>query len=372
MADLSFELDWRAVFILIAFSVFIIILHSWLKRHPSPRMFYSSVASLGIQRQTFKARCSQLPRWLANAALVLFFIAFLDPRIFIKKESSHAPPTDASEGIAIYLALDRSGSMAEPVYTASRKLIPKIELLKELTTDFIKGAGHLQGRANDMIGLVAFARVPQVLSPLTLDHQSILDQLKTLETVKDKSQDGTAIGYAIYKTAHLIAAVRHYAKQLSEKEKRAYDIKSTIVILVTDGLQEANPLDEGNSLRTMDVPSAAAYAAQQGIRLYMINIEPKLASEEFAPFRRQMQHAAESTGGKFFFVNVSTSLQEIYKEIDQLEKSKFSAPIEASLPKDMLPHLYERIVLFPLFLMAGMLCIFVSILFEGSALRRFP
>ena len=87
-----------------------------------------------------------------------------------------------------------------------------------MTHDFIVGNPEtgLKGRPNDLIGLVTFARGAQVLSPLTLDDEAVIDQLKKLQVVTDEKQDATAIGYAVYKTVDLIAAAKHYAQELSE------------------------------------------------------------------------------------------------------------------------------------------------------------
>jgi Ca-activated chloride channel homolog len=375
MTNTSFEFDWTAFWLSLAFGACFYIFRRWSKQFSPPRVFYSNVKGLEFQKKSFKALGSHFPKVLEYAALLLFVIAFIDPRFYIQKPlSGELPPEEALEGIAIYFVLDQSGSMAESVEVDRGKSLPKVEILKTLTSAFIKGDPTLglSGRPNDMIGLIAFARVPQVLSPLTLEHKAILKQLAAFDSVHDKNWDGTGIGYAIYKTAHLIAATRHFAQDLAVKGKPAYDIKNTIMILVTDGLQEANPLDLNNPLRTMDIPDAAAYAKEQGIRLYIVNLEPKLATEELAPFRHQMQKAAALTGGDFFFVNGSTNLLQIYSEIDRLEKSKLPWTEEQALSKDMLPQLYQKISLYPYLVALGMLFLIISIGLNATVMRKVP
>jgi Ca-activated chloride channel homolog len=378
MAEISFEIDWKALGISLIFVLSCFFLSQWSKRYSLPTIFYSNTADLVLQKKTFKALTNHVPRILEFTALALFILAFINPRFYIPRPSLEPPPSEATQGIAIYMVLDQSGSMAEAVdapYIDSRKPVPKVEILKKLTSAFIKGdpAIGLSGRPNDLIGLIEFARVPQVVAPLTLDHKAILDQLASFDSVHDKNIDGTGIGYAIYKTAHLIVATRHYAQDLAGKEKPAYTIKNTVIMLVTDGVQEVNPLDAGNPLRSMDIPDAAEYAKEQGVRLYIVNLEPQISSEEFAPFRHQMQNAAELTGGKFFFVNSTTSLPDIYADIDLLEKSEIQPNIFGkNLSKDDLPSKYHRISLYPFLIMIGMACLLLSVILNATLLRRIP
>ena len=117
-------------------------------------------------------------------ALFFFLLAFIDPHILIPKPLNKNPPKEPTEGIAIYLILDQSGSMEEKVEAqlpnGSTRLIPKIDMLKEVTKTFV------EARPNDMIGFVGFARGAQVLVPLTLDHQAISNQLSKFDIQRAK------------------------------------------------------------------------------------------------------------------------------------------------------------------------------------------
>ncbi|QLH36950.1 MAG: VWA domain-containing protein [Parachlamydiaceae bacterium] len=239
---------------------------------------------------TWKTRFAKLPYYLNLGALGLFLIAFIDPHGFSPKKpitqtNQNQLPT---EGIGIYLLLDQSGSMAQEVsatINGNRVNIRKEDLLKQVTSEFVEGnpTEELDGRPNDLIGLVAFARVPHVLSPLTLDHKAILDDIQKLRVVQKQDEDGTAMGYAIYKTVSLIAATKHYATELAQKGNPSYNIKSTIIILVTDGLQDPSILDKNSRLRNIGLEEAANYAKENGVRLYLINIDPNTYSDELAP-----------------------------------------------------------------------------------------
>lgn len=352
----------------------------WGSSFQVPHLKFSQLQPLIEGPLSLKQKYAKLPRYLLIAAGFFFSTAFLDPHYFVekapevKKETPLQQVSIPSEGIAIYLVLDQSGSMSEEV-KVFRKTITKMDLLKEVTKGFVLGNKQegLTGRPQDMMGLVTFARGAQVLAPLTLDHQAIIDQLNKLQYTTDLEQDGTAIGYAIYKTANLIAATRHYAEELEGAGKPAYTIKNSIMILVTDGLQAPNPLDQGKEFRNVELLDAAVYAKKLGVKVYIINVEPRIASEEFSAHRLLMKKITELTGGRFYMVDNSLNLSSIYSEIDQLEKSPL--PLETqyiSPPKSMQPQLYRRVSFYPYLVAAGMLCFLLSIVLETRVFRRVP
>ncbi len=361
----ALEIDWKAFgMVCILLALFYLFRNTRVSRQ-APTLFFSTLTPFKAIPKGIKTRWAWLPEYLAYAALIFFLLAFIDPRLFLPRPiNPNSVSLESTEGIAIYLVLDQSGSMNEPV--AGNPNETKIQLLKQLTADFIAG------RPNDLLGLVFFARVPLIVAPLTLDHASLLGPLGKLEVVKDKTHDGTAIGYAIYKIASLIAATRHFAENMP-KEDRHYDIKSAIMVLVTDGVQEINPLDNGNPLRTIDIPEAAAFAKQQDVRVYIVNIDPSISNEEFAPFRYQMRKATELTGGQFFTMASPDQLGNIYEEINRLEKSRLPNPIlSSSLSKENLPYLYHRFPLYPYFIFAGLICLLFSIILKSTLLKKMP
>ncbi|MGK5594306.1 MAG: vWA domain-containing protein [Parachlamydiaceae bacterium] len=248
-----------------------------------------------------------------------------------------------NEGIGIYLVLDQSGSMGEKgavqIQDSQLKPLSKIDLLKEKAAQFIK---H---RPNDLIGLVAFARFPQVLTPLTMNHQVILDQLASLHVVKDRKLDGTAIGYALYKTAHLIASTQAFYQQKGHEF-------NAVIILVTDGLQDPNPLDSGHALRSMEMREAANFAKKYGIKIYMINIEPKLKEKQFEPNLKLLQRISSMTGGQFFLADGNQGIQKILEKIDQIEKKPL--PI-SSYQQTQKKELYAYVLGLSLILIASYL-----------------
>ncbi len=376
MESMFFYLDMTALLGVALLGVVLFILSRWRLGFFEPYLRFSSVNILSTKKG--KVSWFGLPRQLMWGALFCFCCAFIDPHFLVDRQKSHEKSEDRDlptpvEGMAVYLVLDQSGSMKEEVAVGRRKKQRKVDLLREVTKRFVEGdvSSGLSGRFNDMIGLVFFARGAHVQSPLTLDHGAIVKELNQFEAVEVEDQDGTSIGYAIFKTASLIAATKHYAKDLIERGEPSYNIKSSVIILVTDGLQDPNPLDKGKRLRNIDVPEAAAYAKQEGIRLYVINVEPKLATEKFTPYRNIMTRAAESTGGKFYMIENQGSLEEIYQEIDRLEKSSLPQ-LEALVDKEKRPDLYKRISFYPYLIALGLFLMLLSCCLEATVLRRSP
>lgn len=364
---MHFTIDYLALGLLVGAGFLL----NFLKRHffaktPSPSLAFSRLKDLHLP--SWRSRFASYPLYLHLAALACFMLAFCDPHFlwpYSSKDQKQALPfhEEPTEGIAIYLALDQSGSMAESV-KADGESISKINLLKRVTKQFILD------HPSDLIGLVSFARVPRVLVPLTLDQSTLLHQLDQIQIVKKPDEDGTAIGYAIFKTANLIAATRHFAEESSQEGKSPYTIKSAILIVVTDGFQDPSRLDQGNRLRTIELDDAAAYAKSQNIRVYVINIDPILASSDYAPHRRQLQSITALTGGKFYLVSDNQGLADIYADINHLEKGTILPEVTVKAHHDQIPEV--RFSLYPFLIGLGLLFLFMALFLDSFIFRKVP
>ena len=223
---------------------------------------------------------------------------------------------------------------------------------------------------SNLIGMASFARVPRIVVPLTLDQEPLLTKLDQMEVVKSPQDDGTAIGYAIYKTANLIAATRHFGSDLRQGGSPPYTIKSAVIIVVTDGFQDPSRLDYGNRLRTMELDDAASFAKTQGIHLYVINIDPALATPQFAPQRRQLQTVTQLTGGHYYLVDESHDLQQIYDDINRLEKGTIRR--EGTLTQLNAKANSARFSLYPFLIGLGLLSLLLALFLESTVLKEVP
>lgn len=210
-----------------------------------------------------------------------------------------------ASGIDILIALDVSQSMDTPDYyqddtrRSFRYQVKRIEAAKSVIASFV------QQRPDDRIGMVAFGVRPYSVSPLTLDHDWLVDNMERLR-LGDIESDGTAIGSAI-------AAA---ATRLTERES-----KSKIIVLVTDGASNSGKLDP---------LQAATLAATLGIRVYTVAIgtedgrlspmQTTMPQQEFDP--ATLEEIARQTGGEFYHARTIAALRDTFDTINDLEKSE--------------------------------------------------
>jgi len=209
-----------------------------------------------------------------------------------------------ASGIDLMLAVDVSGSMEALDFKLGGRQANRLEVVKSVVADFI-GA-----RPNDRIGVIAFAGAPYLVSPLTLDHDWLKQNLERLRT--GMVEDGTAIGSA------LATGVNRLREQAA---------KSKILVLLTDGMNNAGKV----------TPQIAAEAAKvMGIKVYTIAAgtrgeAPMPVPDQFGRRRIGMakvdvdedtlRKIADETGGKFFRATDTDSLKKVYGEIDRMEKT---------------------------------------------------
>lgn len=259
---------------------------------------YSNAQRLrAVARQTR----SRAGAWLATLkllALGLIVVALARPQL-----GRNTAPVTAS-GVDIMLALDVSGSMQALDFKLDGQPADRLDVVKSVVSKFI------EARPNDRIGIVAFAGAPYLVSPLTLDHDWLL---QNLERVRIGSvEDGTAIGSAIASSVNRL---------------RDQPGKSKLVVLLTDGQNNAGKIN----------PETAAQAAHAlGVKTYTIGAgvrgeAPVPVTDAFGNRRLVMakvdvdedtlKKIADETGAKFYRATDTDSLKRIYADIDQLEKT---------------------------------------------------
>ncbi len=227
-----------------------------------------------------------------------------------------------ASGIDIVLAVDLSTSMWAHDFKIKGDPVDRLTVVKRVMEDFIGK------RPNDRIGLMAFAAAPYLVSPLTLNHEWLLQNLQRLKI--GLVEDGTAIGSAIGSSVNRL---------------RAQKAKSRILILLTDGASNRGDIS----------PAAAAEAAAAyGIKTYTIGVGkkgevpfPVRLDNQGNPIRdrrgriilrpgrsdidaESLQNIAETTGARYFRATDAETLEDIYDEIDRLEKSEIKIKYRAT------------------------------------------
>ena len=217
----------------------------------SASVAFSSLSLVGGGRRSLRERLVWLPAALLALATLALAIALAGPR------TGNSVSRVEREGIAITVVVDRSGSMEARDFVRGDASTSRLDVVKRIFTDFVKGGGNFgAGRPDDLIGIVAFARYADGLCPLTLDHGSVLAILDDIKTPDEQTEDGTAVGDGL---------------ALAVERLRRQETVSKVVILLTDGVNNAGDIEPGE---------AAELAARFGIRVYTIGA----GYNGFAPF----------------------------------------------------------------------------------------
>lgn len=274
--------------------------------------------------------------------LFLIFSLALFIVVLARPQSSRSWENATTEGIDIVIALDISSSMLAQDFQPDR-----LEAAKNVAMEFISG------REYDRIGLVVFSGEAFTQCPLTTDRAVLLNLFKDIHS--GMIEDGTAIGNGL---ATAVARL---------KDSEAI---SRVVILLTDG--------ENNSGEIAPV-TAAEIAKTFGIRVYTIGV----GSEGTAPYpvqvqtpfgtqtqirnmevkidEKTLQEISGITDGRYFRATSNTKLEEIYKEIDQLEKSKIEVREFSRKSEEFMP-----------FALAGLFFLIASLFLRTTIFRSIP
>jgi len=202
-----------------------------------------------------------------------------------------------TEAVDIILLLDLSTSMEEADFELHGRRMRRIDSAKKVITQFV------EKRPNDRIGMVAFAALPYAVAPLTLDHGWLLKRLDDLHT--HMLEDGTAIGDGI------ASAINRLLDS---------DAKSKLIILLTDGI---------NNRGTLSPENAAQASEALDIKIYTIGAGGGMPVRRgfFSSRRAQinektLKEVAEKSGGKYYRARDMEALENVYDEIDKLEKTE--------------------------------------------------
>jgi len=293
---------------------------------------YSSLNIFRDVPSTIREKLRHIPFAVRLIAIGLLIIALARPQSFTSGENV------TTEGIDIAMVLDISGSMLAEDFKPNR-----LDAAKNVIDNFV------EGRTTDRIGLVVFSREAFTQCPLTIDYSVLRNLL--LDIRSGMIQDGTAIGNAI----------ANGVNRLKES-----DAKSRIIILLTDGVNNAGEVDP---------ISAAEIAKAFGIRIYTIGVGTRGEAPYpvQTPFGTRYQMVpveideamltkiANLTGGEYFRATNNRALEEIYNKIDKLEKTK----IEITSYKNASEKYYS-------WLWGGLILLLFELGLSRTILRKLP
>jgi Ca-activated chloride channel family protein len=308
------------------------------RRGPVAAIQYPDITLVREVSRRTRSRLGGLT-WLWPIVVAAFMVIGL-----ARPQRLHSSTEVTAHGIDIVLLLDVSGSMQALDFTLEGRRLNRIAIVKTVVSKFI------DERPNDRIGLIAFAASPYLVSPLTLDHDWLQQNLERVNV--GVGDDGTAIGSAI------AAGVNRL---------RGTPAKSKVVILLTDGVNNSGKIS----------PIAAAEAAHAlGVKIYTIGVgvrgkAPIPVRDEAGRTHvilatvdvdeKTLQAVAQETGGQFYRATNTDSLQGIYDQINRFETSA------QSMQKfEHADELYR----WPLYLALGILG--PGLLLQQTRFRRLP
>lgn len=306
----------------------------WRSMQGGASIVISSTDSLRTAPRTLRYYLRHLPIVLRVAAVALLIVASARP------QSAESETRTETEGIDIVLAVDISGSMLARDFQPDR-----LTAAKEVAAQFVAN------RQGDRIGLVVFAGEAFTQTPLTTDESSLQTLLGRLRS--GVVEDGTAIGNG------LATAVNRL---------RESDSKSKVIILLTDGVNNRGqiaPLTAADIAKELNIKvytigvgrnGTAPFPVfdERGRELYTVDIEVEIDE-------KMLTEIAEKTGGEYFRATNKRSLEQIYAQIDKMEKSK--------VEQFDITHIHEEYLLY---LLVALALLVVEFVVKYIVLKRIP
>lgn len=285
-----------------------------------------------FRKKTLRNTLVDLPFWLRLLALGCILVALARPQI------KNVQQQTKGAGIDIVLSIDVSGSMLSADFYPNR-----LEVAKEMAVEFVRS------RPVDQIGLVIFSGESYTMYPVSSNKELLVEQIRNLRS--GMLEDGTLIGEG------LATAV----DRLKESKSR-----SKVIVLLTDG-KEQPPKN-----RLIDPFTALEIARAEGVKVYTIGME---AEHEATIAERGvgtgvttpgidealLRRIATQTGGAYFRATNRESLEQVYRRIDQLEKSEVEITSRTR---------YHE--LFGYFIGAALILLALELLLRFTVLRTFP
>ncbi len=289
------------------------------KNNTNAQLQISSTAFVTKQNTPWQIKTMKWFPLLQMIALASLIIAMSRPQL------KNATESNSGSGIDIMLSMDISGSMLSQDFTPNR-----LDVAKNVVADFISA------RPYDRIGLVIFSGESFTQCPLTTDHNILLRQVESVRS--GILEDGTAIGMG------LATAVQRL---------KVSDAKSKIIILLTDGV---------NNMGLIDPITALEIAKAMKVKVYTIGVgtmgtarmpvgknafgEWVFSEEKVEIDEPLMTKIAQETGGKYYRCIDKKALQNVYAEIDKLEKSKISIQTHQRIKELYFPFVFFALLVF--------------------------
>ena len=310
-------------FLLLACSLPLLVLY--MLKQKTPAFKVPSIQTFQSISQGRWRRMRHLPLVMRVMVLILLIIALARPQTFEEAGKQR------SEGIDMMLVLDVSESMIALDFVIDGKRRDRLYVVKSVVKDFIKS------RVNDRLGIVVFGSYAYAQAPLTLDHEVLEQFLENVEIGMAGST--TAIGEAM-------AVAVNRLKDISSKEK--------VMVLLSDGSNTAGQIQ----------PSKAIEIAKSlGVKVYTIGIGSSgvvpvptqlgIRQAQFKFDEKLLKKIANDTGGKYFRAKQTEELVNIYRSIDELERTEVETQFYRKYEEHYHPWVWAALMFLGLEMMVG-------------------
>lgn len=327
-----------------------------IRKQRSSAVLFSSVQVLKTLPRTLALRFKGLVPWIRFLGMAMVILALARPQYGIEEFRVR------TEGVAIEMAIDRSGSMRAMDFEIDGERVNRLAVVKDVFKKFVAGQDGLPGRPDDLIGLIAFGGFADSKCPLTLDHGALLQVLDTINIPKEiidsrgnllnREEFATAIGDAV---------------TLGVERLKHVEAKSKILILLSDGENTAgiiSPEEAAEAAKAFDVKIYAIGVGSTG-RVPMPGIDQfgkqVLGSQMVRLDEKNLKMLAETTEGRYFNAKNTEALKEVYAEIDRLEKTETEGRLYTE---------YKELFQYSLF--PGLILVLLELLLTATRFRSLP
>jgi len=334
----------------------------WLsiRRRHNAAILYSEAIIPATLPVSLALRIKRVLPWLGLVGTALLIAALARPqrgreefRVF-------------TEGVAIEMCLDRSGSMQAMDFDIDRRRVDRLTAVKQVFNDFVRGNGGLPGRPDDQVGLVCFGGYADDKCPLTLDHGVLSQIVETVEVARPIYDDRERVINSRLLEEERLTAIGD-AVALAVDRLKNVKAKSKVIILLSDGENTAGVVAPEEAAETAKAYAVKVYAIGIGStgRAPFPATDPSgrtvLMSAEVRLDEQTLRTMAETTGGHYFNAKSTEALEEVYAEIDKLEKSRTEGRLYTE---------YRELYRYPTY--AGLGLILLGIVLVSTRFRSLP
>ena len=278
----------------------------WL-RHRSRRaatVTFSDNRLLDGLPRSWAVRIQPILPLLSGLGLALVVVAMARPQRGLEESRSEGEVVD------IMLIVDVSPSMQALDFSTRNKRMNRLDAARQVAREFI------EARPDDRIGMVVFAGLTYSLSPLTQDHEWLLQQVDRMQI--GMAGDGTAIGSAIAAATNRL---------------RDSEAKSKVMVLLTDGVSNMGSITPENAAEAAKALGLKIYTVAAGREgMVPVPVQTFFGQEQIvqqpSDFDREgLEKIASTTGARFFWAPDLETLRKVYADIDQMERTEIKTQI---------------------------------------------